>query len=133
MNVNAGPSEGNRDALVNVHADPDTSLGGPDGTLASVLGNGDGVGDLGSVLNGQGLVTVAPEPASGSGDALVNVDTSGIDGTGILGDSTDMGLIAALTGTDGLDGVDVPVSDGPHEISVSDIPVADLHLQQDHA
>ena len=44
-----------------------------------------------------------------------------------------MGLITAQTGTDGLDGIHVPVSDEPHEISVSDIPVADLHLQQDHA
>lgn len=132
LNVDAGPGQGSSDARINVHADTGTS-DGTSGTLGSLLGNSAGLGDLGPIPSATDLVKVSPEPAGSSGDALVNVDTSGVGGSDILGNSTDMGLVAALTGSDGLAGVGLPLVDGPHEVSVLDIPVVDLHLQPDHA
>ena len=133
LNVDAGSGDGNSDALVNVHADPGDSQIGTDGPIGSLLGNGDSVGDLGSVLDGQHLLNMSPAPSNGSGDALVNVDTSGADAANILGGSGDMGLVAALVGADHLDAVDLPIVDTPQEVSVLEVPVADIHLQPDHA
>ena len=44
-----------------------------DVTLSSLLGNGEGVGDLGTPLNGQSLLNVNAGPSDAAGDALVNV------------------------------------------------------------
>jgi hypothetical protein len=133
LNVDTGAGDGNSNALVNVHADPDTGLVGTDGTIGSLLGTGDGVGDLGSMLDAQHLVSVSPAPANGGAGAPVNVDTSGVDAANIVGDSGGMGLVAALVGGDNLETVDLPVVDTPHEVSVLDAPIADIHLQPDHA
>ena len=102
-----------------------------DVTLGSLLGSGDGVGALGSAVNGQELLNVGA--GSPNADALANVNASGSNAANVLGNSTDMGLVAALTGQDGHNAIDAPVVDVPHDISVNEMPVADVHLQPEHA
>ena len=87
LDANVGSAHGSGDALINVNADPVTTLGGTDGTVDSLLGNGDGVGNLASLLNGQGLLDANVGSTQGGGDALINVDADpgptldGTDGT----------------------------------------------------
>lgn len=62
----------------------------------------------------------------------MNVNAGGNNAANVLGDFTDMGLVAALAGQDGLNAIDAPVVDVPQVISVHEMPVADIHLQPEH-
>jgi hypothetical protein len=133
LNLNAGPASGEGDALVNVNTDPSSVLGGSENTLGSLLGNGDGSGSLGTLLNGDGLVSVVAGPGNSAGHALINVNADPGSAGNMLGNTPDMGLVAALAGQDGQHALGLPVADVPHDISLHEMPVADLHVHADHA
>jgi hypothetical protein len=132
LDLNVGPANGDGDALITVNTDPGSTLRGNEGTLGSLFGNGDGGGGIGTLLNANGLVHVNIGSANGDGHSLLSVNANpgpvfGGGGNG-LGNATDMGLIAALTGHDGQHTVGMPTVDVPHDISLHEMPVADLHV-----